>query len=401
MPGKITGIFSSSSKTVSYLSILVLLVVLPITLLLRHSQMPHQGHVAGNALTGLHIQGNQFVDDNGKPVVLRGVNYAGLAWPCSHDEGLSLAPLTPAAIAALVNWHINVARIGIPEDCWLGINGLSPNWSGPTYQQAVINFVNLLNQNGIYVEVSLFYVAPGTVVSIHQLQMPDADHSLAAWTSMADAFKNDHSIIFGAYGEPHNINVGKWLCWRDGGTCAGIPYQTAGMQQIVNTIRATGATQPITLSGLNWANDVSEWLQYEPTDPLNQLGAEVDVYPQGRCASTSCWDSQFGPVLQQVPLIAGEAGNGPTGVCSASFISSFWNWADSHNVSYEVWMWALSPRGPNNPCDTGALILDYNGIPSPIYGEAYKAHLAALAGISPTPTSTSTRAYNLRFIQST
>ncbi len=37
---------------------------------------------------------------------------------------------------------------------------------------------------------------------------------------------------------------------------------------MVTAIRSTGATQPIMLGGLSYANDLSGWLANEPSDPL-------------------------------------------------------------------------------------------------------------------------------------
>jgi hypothetical protein len=218
-------------------------------------QLQDKSPSATLAATGLSIKGNRFVTGSGEPINLHGVNYAGFVWNCSHNQELSF-PQDTAAVQALESWHIYMVRIGIAEDCWLGINGLSAQWSGLTYQQAVVNFANLLHQNGIYVELALMYVAPGNMVSIRQLPMPDTDYSTTVWTQIATTFKNDHNVIFGAYGEPH---PNSWSCWRDGGSsCGDLGYTAVGMQQIVNTIRATGATQPITVSGISWGIDLSQ-----------------------------------------------------------------------------------------------------------------------------------------------
>ncbi len=355
-------------------SALLVLIIL-IAVLVSQKPQQTQQQPAGTVFNGIAIKGNRFVTGSGQPITLRGVNYAGLDFSCSHDQGLSFAPLSASAVQALVSWHVNVARIGIPEDCWLGINGLSPQWSGPTYQQAVFNFVNLLHQYGIYAELSLFYVAPGSDVSVGQLPMPDADHALAVWTSLATTFKNDHEIIFGAYGEPHPDS---WSCWKNGGSSCSLSYPAVGMQQIVNTIRATGATQPIAISGIDWANDLSQWLAYKPSDPLNSLAAEFDVYSENLCSSITCWNAEELPVLQQVPLLTGEIGEHASDpACGDTFLTTFLSWADAHNVSYEVWKWGVGTD--DAPCNNDALITDYTGAPSPLYGQAYKAHLADLS----------------------
>ena len=58
---------------------------------------------------------------------------------------------------------------------------------------------------------------------------------------------------------------------------------------MVNAIRATGATQPILLGGLSYANDLSGWLAHEPVDPEHQLAASFHNYYGESCDTTSCW----------------------------------------------------------------------------------------------------------------
>ena len=82
--------------------------------------------------------------------------------------------------------------------------------------------------------------------------------------------------------------------------------------------------------------------------------------------------------MQQVPLLAGEIGEHVSNSdCGSLFLNSFLTWADTHNASCEVWKWGIGTD--TAPCDNDALITDYAGTPSPVYGEAYKAHLASLA----------------------
>jgi hypothetical protein len=55
-----------------------------------------------------------------------------------------------AVVAAIASWHVNAVRVPLNEDYWLGINGVSSSYGGAAYQQAIVNYVNLLNQYGIY-----------------------------------------------------------------------------------------------------------------------------------------------------------------------------------------------------------------------------------------------------------
>lgn len=338
-------------------------------------------HGATSSVAGLHIVGNQIVNASGQSVRLVGVNRSGTEYACIQGWGTFDGPADAASVQAIVSWHVNAVRIPLNEDCWLGINGVSPSLGGTAYQTAVENYVTLLNQNGIAAILDLHWNAPGGQKATGQLQMPDQDHAPAFWQSVATAFKTDPSVLFDLYNEPHDVT---WTCWRDGGTCSGVPYQVAGMQELVNIVRATGAPNIILLGGLTWSNDLSQWLQYKPIDPRANVAAAWHSYNFNGCSNQSCWDSQIAPIAKQVPVVAGEIGEND---CAATYVSSLMTWLDNHGASYLAWSWNLSSCG-GGP----SLITSWNGTPT-AYGAGVKQHLAAgVAGNATTTAITSTPA---------
>ena len=257
----------------------------------------------------VHVRGNQLVDQNGNVVRMLGVNRSGAEYACAEGWGLFDGPTdTDAAIAAMRTWDINAVRLPLNEDCWLGINGVLPQYGGVNYQNAIVDYVNRLNAHGILVVLNLHFSAPGTTIPDNQWPMADEDHSPAFWTSVATVFHNNQSVVFDLFNEP-NPDGGKdstaaWSCVLNGGICAGISYQTAGMQQLVNVVRATGATQPLLIAGPQYAGDLDAWLQYEPVDPVNQLIASVHIYEPNYapCASVTCWNTVMAPLATVVPV---------------------------------------------------------------------------------------------------
>lgn len=329
----------------------------------------HPAHAA--TLTGLKVQGNQLQSSSGQPVRFLGANLSGPEYACIQGWGIFDGPANATTVQAMTAWHINSVRVPLNEDCWLGINGVKSAYGGATYRQALVNYVNLLHQYGLYAEVSLMWSAPGTTRATYQREMPDSDHSVALWQSVASAFKDDPNVIFGVYGEPHGVG---WACWKNGGSaCAndGLSYSAAGMQSLVTAVRGTGATQPIAVPGIDYANNLSQWLQYQPNDPQHALVAEFHEYGDNTCASITCWNSQELPVLQQVPLLTGELGESVDGTCAHTFIDRYMSWADANGVSYQGWTW-----------DTwggcGVLITSSSGTPTSGFGQGYKAHLVAI-----------------------
>ena len=157
------------------------------------------------------------------------------------------------------------------EDCWLGINGYpSGGLSVSKYQQDIVNFVNLLNQNGIIVILDLHWNNSGGNKASGRQNMTDLDHAHSfSGNSVANRFKSNSSVIFDLYNEPHDIS---WDCWKNGSSsaytnpCPGARFAVAGMQTLVNTVRATRATNVLMLGGLAWSNDLSGWMANKPSE---------------------------------------------------------------------------------------------------------------------------------------
>ncbi|MFI7709097.1 cellulase family glycosylhydrolase [Nonomuraea sp. NPDC049480] len=334
----------------------------------------------GDAAPALRVSGNRLVTSSGTAYRLLGVNRASGEFACVQGKGMwDSGPVDQASVDAMKAWNIHAVRIPLNEECWVGVNG-SP--SGATYQQNVKDYVNLLVANGITPIVEMHwshgqYTGQGAgcsdTAATCQKPMPDAQYAPTFWTGVANAFKGDNAVVFDLFNEPYpdaaaNWNAtAAWTCWRDGGTCTGIGYEVAGMQDLVDAVRATGATNVIMLGGIEWANNLSQWLTYKPNDPTGNLMAAWHTYNFNACVNTSCWNNQVGAVAAQVPVHAGEIGQNS---CAHDYIDQVMAWADVNGVGYTAWTW--NPWG----CSQGnVLITDYNGTPTSTYGEGFKAHL--------------------------
>ena len=343
------------------------------------------------SITGLHVSGNQILNGSGQVFRPLGVNRSGTEYKCIQNGGIFDGPSDATSIAAIAAWHVNAVRIPLNEDCWLNINGVNSAYGGSNYQTAIVNYVNLLNAAGMVAILDLHWSAPGSTQATGQNPMPDADHSTAFWQGVANTFKGNSSVIFDLFNEPFPDNnsdtTAGWTCWRDGGTCSGVGYTAVGFQSLVNTVRATGATNIIMLGGLQYSNALSQWLTYKPTDSAGNLVAAWHIYNFNVCSNTSCYDQRGGPVAAAVPLIAGEIGEND---CAHGFIDTLMGWMDSHNSGYLGWTW----DNWSGACSTGpVLITDYNGTPTN-FGIGLQTHLAALSnggGATNTPTRTPTR----------
>jgi endoglucanase len=348
------------------------------------SQPPSSPPPQNGAAPKLKVSGNKLLTGTGATYRLLGVNRSGGEFACIQGNGIWDGPMDQASVTAMRSWKVRAVRVPLNEECWLGTADVPAAYGGATYQNAVKAYVNLLVANGITPIVEMHWnygqytgnsSGCSDVKATCQKPMPDAQYAPSFWTGVANAFKGNDAVVLDLFNEPYperatGSATSGWVCWRDGGTCPGITYQVAGFQSLVNAVRATGATNVIMIGGLAYSNDLTQWLQYKPSDPLNNIAAFAHIYNFNTCANTSCYDSQLAPVAAQVPLALTEIGEND---CAHGFVDTLMNWADAHGVGYLGWTWN------NWNCSTGpALISDYNGTPT-AFGQGIKDHLAAVS----------------------
>jgi hypothetical protein len=167
-------------------------------------------------------------------------------------------------------------------------------------------------------------------------------------------------------------------------------WTSAGYNQLIAAIRATGAGNVILVGALNYSTDLSQWLTSRPVDSLGQVAAVWHAYPGYGCAfNTACYDlPNYGQASYTyaaaisaagVPVVITEYGDQDTaGTTTAPFASRLLPWADSAGVSYLGWTW------DNWANPSFVLIKDAAGDPSAGYGEYVKAHYQCRAAGSAT-----------------
>ena len=197
--------------------------------------------VAGNP-HGLHVSGSRLLDARGRRVHFHGVNRSGTEYACVQGWGIFDGPSDARSARAIASWHVNGVRLPLNEQCWLGINGVKSQYAGARYRRAIVRYVSLLNRQGIYVELSLMWAAPGSYDATYQSGGPDADHSPAFWASLAKTFRRNPNVILAPWGE----TIVDANCFLNGGVCEAtfgpqnVPYRVAGMQQAVDVMRRAG-----------------------------------------------------------------------------------------------------------------------------------------------------------------
>jgi endoglucanase len=404
------------------------------------------GRAAQTSLA-ISISGNHFVNGpngTGGTIQLRGVNVSSSEYACAENFGYDNGEYTDATAAAIAAWGANAVRIPLNEDCWLNTNlPAGDPYGGAGYQNEIESFVSDLNAHGIYAILDLHWTAPGNQTALEQQPMPDMDHSPAFWTSVATAFKSNPAVVFDLFNEPYDptdmrsggdgnaSDAVTWGCWESGtrpdpvgGGAPPIPcvtqaydpnnnpttrYQIVGMQTLLTDIRNTGATQPILVGGLDFADDLGDtndangggqgWMQHAPDDPLNQEAASFHNYQGKGCDNQTCWENTVKSVAAHVPVATGEFAedNYLAAGCNANpgadtFDDRYMDWADANGVSYMAWVWLVDdpPQPGDDPCERQGLLSSYDGTPLAPHGTAVHAHLTALAASGTSPTTITT-----------
>lgn len=367
---------------------------------------PGAGPRAVNGLS-VRVQGNHLIDATGTPLQLRGVNVAGLefvavqGWNPSDPWGTG-----GPSWSAIKTWQSNVVRLPLNEASWLGY--LCVDGSGATrdpdpghnYRVAVKKAVLGATAAGLYVILDLHWTAPKNFCPLAQNPMADTDNSINFWSSIASTYKDYPNVLFELFNEPFifwtTAGESEWDVLMKGGTLTQYvtgdganytkPYtwQVAGMQQLLDTVRGTGATNVVLVSGVTWSQDLSQWVATRPRDAIGQLAAVWHAYPNsGTVGDLQAALPKFGnqgyawtqAVLRAgFPVVITEFGDhNAADTVGSPFVSKLLPWADEQGASYVGWTWNPWQERDN------VLLKTATGVPSDGYGEYVKQHYLCIS----------------------
>jgi endoglucanase len=346
--------------------------------------------VASSAGPSARVQGNHLIDVNGNVLQLRGVDVSGLEfWPIEMPAPYSTnywGASTPN-LTAIQSWKANALRIPLNEQSYLAqtcyqfpVAPATTPAGQPAdplgiYRTVVKNLVDQATALGMYVILDLHKNAPlgmitGSSTPLQlcsiagtQMEMADSNNSVAFWTAVANDFKSYPNVIFDLFNEPHIDNyvppsgvtageTAEWDILLNGGTDEVIyadnqtltqNWTTAGMQSMLNAVRATGATNVVMAAGVSWAQDESQWVTYAPVDALGQVACSWHAYPSASAPSQPGYPNNFiwaaAILAAGYPIIIGETGDESSTGATALWLPTLLPWADTNEVSVLAWSW--------------------------------------------------------------
>jgi hypothetical protein len=269
------------------------------------------------AAPAVSVRGNRLVDAAGNVVQLRGVSFSGFefvaigGWSPADPSGGQAGQPDGPRWSAVKAWHANAVRFTLNETSWLGLtcvdtDGVTRDGDpGGNYRSAIATQVEEATAIGLYVILELHWAAPGNTCPMVQTQMANMDHSVDFWSSVASTFMNNSAVMFSLYNEPFFFGLSspqdEWSALMRGGTFSYYPatsgthnyqnvmvaWSSAGMQTLLDAVRGTGATNVVLISGVEFGNNLSNWLANKPHDVLNQIAAVWHPYPPMQSAGSA------------------------------------------------------------------------------------------------------------------
>ena len=307
-------------------------------------------------------------------------------------DGFILGPTDDAAVEAKLAWGINAVRVPIAEDCWFDRRNVPDGQGGAAYRAALRRWVERLSAHGLAVVLDYHWVGSMPRDTRCKRKFVISCRASRFWTEVATDYAGMSNVVFDVYNEvttDRRASGGSepfdWECWRDGGAvCAADPIlikKAVGLQSLIESIRATGARNPVLVGGVRFAGTFNRFLEYVPDDPIDQIIASLHVYHYNGgdtdCATTACFDAEVAPVAARYPVVIGEFGEED---CQTGFVEALMNWADAHGVGYLAWGWRVYEPQDGPTCSDLSVISSYDGTPTN-YGVAVREHLRRLAGL--------------------
>lgn len=294
---------------------------------------------------GYYTQGNQVFDDKGQPHLFRGVARPSLEWSVAGEH------LNANDYVLMKQWGANVVRIAMNQDFWLPNAALH----NLLYTSTIYRQVMWAEAAGMDVILDLHWSDRGNLAigmpannGNNQQDMADMN-SVEFWRQVADMYKTDGHVMFELYNEPKDI---PWNVWRNGGQING--FMAAGMQQLYDTVRGTGAENIVIIGGVRFAYDLSGVAANRVTG--HNIMYASHPYDTGD-KQMGDWENAFGSLSNTDPVILTEFGS-LSAACVTGYTQQVVTFARARNLSFTGWAWFVSG------CTFPSLITDWNGTPS-------------------------------------
>jgi len=309
-----------------------------------------------------HTHNDSMLDQDNKPVLLRGVVRASLEWA---KYGQNLSDQDIANMHTL--WSANTIRIDLNQDYWLSS---APETTPGSYKQIVDAMIYEATKNNMAVILDLHWVNG-------KQDILGDEKSLDFWKSVATKYKNYGTVMFELYNEPFQGGKMTNDFWMNGGKPSTSGDTYVGYQQLYNAVRSTGAQNIVIVNGKNYGFDLS-WVNANTgigiiKDAEGNPGKNIVYgahpyqskftgYPNIEYSDFKTqFDKNFEGIKGQYPIIFTEFGDNdpndyPTGY--NTIYKDVLQYADENQINYTAFNWFVASQ--YTPVSMPTLISDWD-----------------------------------------
>jgi hypothetical protein len=269
--------------------------------------------------------GTKILDRSGTQVTPRGVNRDGFQFKPQGNYWLS-----DNDFQAMYMWGATMIRLPLNQQYWLNT---SCEYD-PTYAQRVDQAVESITKRGMIALVTLQRAADGKACAPGYLSKMADDNSIPYWTQVASRYKSNPLVAFDIFNEPGPLTD---EVWRNGGMVDG--WHAVGMQQLYNTVRATGARNLVFISGTYTAFAIDVALR-KPVDGYGIIYATHLYNPPEIGPLREGVDRLVTPVVSRYPVVITEFGSSSG---SPLYNQTVIDYAAQHGIGWTAWKWYELP----------------------------------------------------------
>ena len=279
-----------------------------------------------NKLDRISVNENDFVINNNKTIVFRGLNTS------DPDKLENQNHWNKSYFQEIKNWGANIVRFPVHPTTWA--------------KRGKENYLKLLD-DGIKwaTELNLYIIIDWHSIGNLQTEMYQHDmydttlkQTYDFWRTIAVKYgKNSTVAFYELFNEPTTFNntlgTATWDEWKKIN------------EELITIVRANGGEGIPLIAGFNWAYDLTPVKE----NPINAEGIAYvsHPYPQKREKPwESQWTEDWGYVKEKYPLILTEIGfSGPEDpgahvpvISDESYGDAITNYCDNEEISYVIWV---------------------------------------------------------------
>lgn len=236
----------------------------------------------------VHVEGNQFIDPQGNPIVFRGLCFSD---PVKLERD---GHWNEEYFAKAAEWGANIVRFAVhPQN----INSFGWDETFAIMDKGM----EWAKQYGLYVIMdwhSIGNLKDARFTS--DMYVTDLNETLKFWSTVAERYKDEPQLaLYELFNEPtvsgENIGSCTWEEWK------------SIQENIIDTIRAINPDACCICAGFDWAYDLTQ-IAEAPVERDN-IGYVSHPYPMKRSQPwEEQWEKDFGYVADTYPVICTEIG---------------------------------------------------------------------------------------------